>query len=71
MAQVYKVVIERDTQGGYAATFPELVGLQAHAGSLKTLMERIREAMAPSPETGEPAAPPRKLPAGARDGEGG
>ena len=71
MAQAYKVVIERDTQGGYAATFPGLMGRQARAGSLKTLMQRIQETMALSPETSEPAAPPRKLPAGARDGGGG
>jgi predicted RNase H-like HicB family nuclease len=46
MIQACKVVIERDTQGGYVATFPELLGCQAHARSLKTLMERIREAVA-------------------------
>jgi predicted RNase H-like HicB family nuclease len=61
MTQAYKVVIERDTQGGYVATFPELLGCQAQAGSLKTLMERIQEAMELSPEVGEPAAVPRKL----------
>ncbi len=56
MTQAYKVVIERDTQGGYTATFPELVDCQAQAGSLKTLMERIREVVAPYPEAGEPTA---------------
>jgi predicted RNase H-like HicB family nuclease len=61
MTQAYKVVIERDSQGGYVATFPELLGCQAHAGSLKTLMERIQEAMALSPEEGEPAADTQKL----------
>lgn len=55
MAQAYKVVIERDTQGGYTATFPELVDCQAQAASLKTLMERIREVTALCPEAGEPA----------------
>lgn len=69
MTQAYKVVIERDTQGGYVATFPELLGCQAHAGSLKTLMERIQEAMALSPEVGEPAGIPRELATVAQDGD--
>jgi predicted RNase H-like HicB family nuclease len=56
MVQAYKVVIERDTQGGYTATFPELVDCKAHAQSLKMLMERIREVVALCPEAGEPAA---------------
>jgi len=57
MTQVYKVVITRDTQGDYVATFPELVGCQAQAGSLKILMERIQETMALRPEMDEmPAA---------------
>jgi predicted RNase H-like HicB family nuclease len=71
MTQAYKVVIECDTQGLYVATFPELVGCQAQAGSLTTLMERIREAMAVCPEVAEPAvarhgAPPLEKP-NARD----
>jgi predicted RNase H-like HicB family nuclease len=69
MTQAYKVVIERDTQGGYVATFPDLVGCQAQARSLKTLMERIQEAMALSPEVGEPAAIPRELAVVAPDGD--
>ena len=56
MTHAYKVVIERDTHGGYTATFPELVGCQAQARSLKSLMERIREVVALCPEVGEPAA---------------
>ena len=56
MAQVYKVVIERDTQGGYTATFPELVDCKAQAVSLKALMERIREVVALCPEDGEPTS---------------
>lgn len=61
MIQAHKVVIERDTQGGYVATFPELADCQAHARSLKLLMDRIREAMALFPEVDEPAAVPRDL----------
>jgi predicted RNase H-like HicB family nuclease len=44
------VVIERETGGTYVATFPEWAGCQAQAGSLKTLMVRIQEAMALRPE---------------------
>jgi predicted RNase H-like HicB family nuclease len=58
MTQAYKVIIEPDTQGGYVATFPELLGHQAQAESLKTLMERIREALAHVSELGEPVATP-------------
>jgi predicted RNase H-like HicB family nuclease len=56
MTQAYKVVIECDTQGLYVATFPELVGCQAQAGSLTMLMERIREALALCPEVAQPLA---------------
>jgi predicted RNase H-like HicB family nuclease len=62
MTQLYKVVITRDTRGDYVATFPELVGCQAQAGSLKTLMERIQETMALCPEVDEMSA--AKNPAG-------
>lgn len=61
MIQAHKVVIERDTQGEYVATFPGLMGRQTRARSLKTLMERIGEAMALSPEVDEPAAIPREM----------
>lgn len=55
MPQAHKVIIERDTQGGYVATFPGLVDCQAQARSLKILMGRIQEAMALLPEGEEPA----------------
>jgi predicted RNase H-like HicB family nuclease len=71
MIQAHKVVIERDTQGGYVATFPGLMGRQAQARSLKTLMERIQEAMALSPEVNEPAAVPREMASVSPDGGGG
>lgn len=58
MTQAYKVVIKHDTQEGYVATFPELVDCQAQAESLKTLMERIREALALHPDVDQPAAIP-------------
>lgn len=69
MMQAHKVVIERDMQGGYVATFPGLADCQTHARSLKILMERIREAMALFPETDEPAAVPRDV-AGVSPGGG-
>lgn len=50
-----KVVIERDVQGGYMATFPDLVDCQAQAGSLKTLIQRILEVEAIRPGADEPA----------------
>jgi predicted RNase H-like HicB family nuclease len=58
MIEVYKVVIKRDNQDGYVATFPELAGCQAQADSLKTLMERIRETLDRHPEVGETATTP-------------
>ncbi len=57
MTQAFKIVVERDSQGDYVATFPELPGGQAQAGSLKALMERIREAMARCLEVSAEAAP--------------
>jgi predicted RNase H-like HicB family nuclease len=55
MARTYKIVIEREPEGGYVATLPELLGCEAQADSLKILMERIREAMARCLEGNEPA----------------
>jgi len=71
MIQAHKVVIERDAQGGYVATFPGLRGDKAQARSLKTLMVRIQEAMALSPEVGEPAVVPREIAGASSDGVGG
>jgi hypothetical protein len=68
MIQAHKVVIECDIQGRYAATFPGSPGCQAQAQSLKTLMERIQEAMAPFPEVGVLAAVPRETAGVAPDG---
>jgi hypothetical protein len=50
MTRTHKIVIERDTRGDYVATFPEWAGCRAQAGSLKTLMVRIQEAMARGPD---------------------
>ena len=45
MARAFNVVIERDSQGFYVATVPELRGCHTQAKSLDTLMKRIREAI--------------------------
>jgi predicted RNase H-like HicB family nuclease len=39
----YTVVIERDEDGFYVATVPELRGCHTQAKNLDTLMKRVRE----------------------------
>jgi predicted RNase H-like HicB family nuclease len=46
MVRVFNVIIERDAEGYYVATVPELRGCHTQAKSLDVLMERIREAIA-------------------------
>lgn len=41
----YHVIIEKDTDGYYVASVPELAGCHTQAKSLDTLMKRIREAI--------------------------
>jgi len=41
----YKVVIERDEDGYYVASVPELPGCHTQAKSLDALMRRIQEAI--------------------------
>jgi predicted RNase H-like HicB family nuclease len=43
MARSFDVVIERDEEGFYVASVPELHGCHTQARSLEILMERIRE----------------------------
>ena len=45
MELAFNVIVERDTEGFYVATVPELRGCHTQARSLDTLMERIREAI--------------------------
>lgn len=45
MARAFNVIIERDAEGYYVATVPELRGCHTQAKSLDALMERIREAI--------------------------
>ena len=46
MKRQFDVVIERDTDGTYVGSVPQLHGCHTQAQSLDTLMERIREAIA-------------------------
>ncbi len=45
MTRVFNVIIERDSEGYYVATVPDLRGCHTQAKSLDTLMERVREAI--------------------------
>lgn len=44
-ARQFTVVIERDHEGHYLATVPELRGCHTQAKTLDTLMKRVREAI--------------------------
>jgi predicted RNase H-like HicB family nuclease len=43
--KAFNVIIERDSEGYYVASVPELRGCHTQAKSLDILMERIREAI--------------------------
>ena len=45
MTKVFSVIIERDSEGYFVASVPELHGCHTQAKSLDTLMERIKEAI--------------------------
>ena len=45
MQRDFSVVIERDEEGFYVASVPELRGCHTQARSLDTLMKRVREAI--------------------------
>ena len=45
MTREFNVVIERDSEGYYVASVPELRGCHTQAKSLDALMKRIREAI--------------------------
>ncbi len=46
MQRQFDVIIERDADGFYVASVPQLVGCHTQAQSLDEVMERIREAIA-------------------------
>lgn len=43
--RTFNVIIERDSEGYYIASVPELEGCHTQAKSLDTLTERIKEAI--------------------------
>ncbi len=45
MEIAFNVIVERDEEGFYVATVPELRGCHTQAKSLDKLMKRIREAI--------------------------
>lgn len=45
MEMSFNVIVERDEEGFFVATVPELRGCHTQARSLDTLMERVREAI--------------------------
>jgi predicted RNase H-like HicB family nuclease len=45
MTKEFNVIIERDSEGYYIASLPELPGCHTQAKSLDKLMKRIREAI--------------------------
>jgi len=45
MQREFSIIIERDEDGFYVASVPELRGCHTQAKSLDTLMKRIREAI--------------------------
>lgn len=45
MKRQFNVIIERDSEGYYVASVPELTGCHTQAKSLDELMERVREAI--------------------------
>lgn len=45
MRKPFNVIIERDSEGYYVASVPELQGCHTQARSLDTLMKRVQEAI--------------------------
>ena len=60
LSDPFTVLVERDEEGYFVATVPELAGCHTQAKSLDTLMRRVREAIALCLED-EPRQPRRKF----------
>ena len=56
MTREFNVVIERDEDGYFVASVPELRGCHTQAKSLDTLMERVKEAIQLCLEVEEPVS---------------
>ncbi|MBM3188790.1 MAG: type II toxin-antitoxin system HicB family antitoxin [Chloroflexi bacterium] len=61
MARAFNVIIERDAEGYYVASVPELRGCHTQARSLDTLMTRIEEAIELCLEAGEGESEPHEF----------
>jgi predicted RNase H-like HicB family nuclease len=59
MEREFSVIIERDSEGTYVASVPELRGCHTQAKSLDKLMSRIREAIDLSLDDEDDAVPDR------------
>jgi predicted RNase H-like HicB family nuclease len=46
MSRAFSVIIEKDAEGYYVASVPELHGCHTQAKSLDMLMKRVKEAIA-------------------------
>ena len=57
MRSRYNVIIERDADGYFVATVPELAGCHTQAKSLDTLMKRVKEAIELCLEMGDDGGP--------------
>ena len=56
MTREFNVVIERDEDGYFVASVPELRGCHTQAKSLDVLMKRVKEAILLCLETEEPVS---------------
>ena len=61
MTKAFNVIIERDSEGYYVASVPELRGCHTQAKSLDTLTKRIREAIELCLEVEEQESEPREF----------
>ncbi len=61
MTRAFDVIVERDEEGYYIASVPELHGCHTQARSLDTLMKRIREAIELCLEVQHEEVPPREF----------
>lgn len=60
MEMTFNVIVERDEEGFFVASVPELRGCHTQARSLDTLMDRINEAIELCiEEQGPPVSSPR------------
>lgn len=55
--RMFSVIIERDAEGWYVGSVPELRGCHSQAKSLDQLLDRVREAIALCLEAKDPGSP--------------